>query len=150
MSKNLSLTSSGFVTVGAQAVTTVACLLPVKGSLNDIRRSLMHYGIPESLPTSSVLIAQPTHASRHSSLLRQIQNQVYPAPTSEISPNSAYRVSLTAAICIPYLLISPSTRAVLHCCLSYPALSINARTFHVPMDHLCLFLFVSTAKRDPR
>ena len=50
-SYNLSLTSSGLVFVGAQALTIVACLLPDKGSFRVIRRSLMSFGSPESLLT---------------------------------------------------------------------------------------------------
>ena len=51
----------------------VACLLPDKGSLNVIRRSLMPFGNPVSFPTRSGLMAKPTPASRFSSLLRPLQ-----------------------------------------------------------------------------
>ena len=70
----------------------VACVLPDRGSLNVIKRPFMHFGNPESLSTSYVLMAKPTPASRLSSLLRPHQKKVYPAPTSLISPTSANRV----------------------------------------------------------
>ena len=41
----------------------VACLLPDKGSLNVIRRSLMPFGKPVSFLIKSDLIAKPTPAS---------------------------------------------------------------------------------------
>ena len=48
----------------------VACLLPDKGDLNVIWRSLMPFGNPVNFPTRSDLMAKPTHASRLSSVLR--------------------------------------------------------------------------------
>ena len=39
---------------------TVACLLPVKGSLNVVVQSLMPFDYPESFPTRSDLMAKPT------------------------------------------------------------------------------------------
>ena len=57
-------------------MTMVACLLPDKGSLNVIRRSLMHFGNPESFPAKSDLMAKPTPASRLSSLLRPLKKIV--------------------------------------------------------------------------
>ena len=70
---NLSFTSSGLVIVGAWALTMIACLLPDKGSLKVIRRSLMPLGNPLSFLTRSDLMAKPTPASRLSSLLRPRQ-----------------------------------------------------------------------------
>ena len=55
----------------------VACLLPDRESLSVIKRSLMPFNNPESLPTSSVLMAKPTPALRLSSLLRPLQKKVY-------------------------------------------------------------------------
>ena len=107
---------------------TVACLLPDKGRFSVVR-SLMHFGSPESLPTRSVLMANPTPGSRISSLLRPLHKNVEPAPTSMISPTSARRFSLRAAISILYLPSSLLTRAVLRCDLSDAALSISMRTF---------------------
>ena len=83
-----------------------ACLLPDKGSLNVIRRSLMPFCILYSTPA---------------------------VPTSLISLTSAKCVSLTVAISIPYLPSSLPTTAVLGCRLSDPALSISVCTFHVPI-----------------
>ena len=98
--------------MGALALTIVACLLPDRGSLHAIRRALMPFGNHESLPTSSVLMAKTIPVLRFSSLLRQVQKKVYPAPISLIS-HSASRVSLSAAICIPYHPSSLPTMAVL-------------------------------------
>ena len=54
----------------------VACLLPDKGSLNVIRRSLMLFGNPVSFLTRSDLMVNPTPASRLSSLLCPLQKNV--------------------------------------------------------------------------
>ena len=54
----------------------VAYLLPDKGSLNAIRRSLMPFGNPVSFLTRSDLMAKPTPASRLSSLLRPLKKNV--------------------------------------------------------------------------
>ena len=80
-------------------------------------------------------------------LLVPFQKKVYPAPTSLISPTSANRVSLNAAICISYLPSSLPTRAVLRCGLSDPALSIKVRTFHAPIRKgiTLAFFLISTA-----
>ena len=64
-SKNLSLTSSGLVIVGAEALTIVACLLPDKGNLNVIKRSFMPFESAKSLLTRCDLKANPIPA-RHS------------------------------------------------------------------------------------
>ena len=120
----------------------VACLLPDKGSLNVIRRSLMPFDNPVSFLTRSDLMAKPTPASRLSSLLRPLQKNVKPAPTYLKSPISAKRVSLRAAISIPYLPSSLPTRAVLCCGLSDPALSIRVSAFHAPIFKGITFVFL--------
>ena len=48
----------------------VAYLFPDKGSLNVIRRPLMPFGNPDSLPTSSDLMAKPTPVPRLPPFLR--------------------------------------------------------------------------------
>ena len=53
----------------------VACLFPDKGSLSVIGRSFIPFGSPESLLTRCDLMANPTPASRHSSVLRPVQKK---------------------------------------------------------------------------
>ena len=50
----------------------VACVLPDKGSLYVIRRSLTPFGNPVSFLTRFDLMAKPTPASSLSSLLREL------------------------------------------------------------------------------
>ena len=126
----------------------VAYFLSVQGSLNVIRRSLMAFGRLESLPTRSVLMANPAPTSRLSAHLRPLQRNVYPAPTSLIPPAYARRVSINAAIPILYLPSSLPTRAVLRCSVSDPVLSIPGADCQ--RYHSCFLPSCSTAKRDAR
>ena len=62
----------------------VSCLLLDKGSpCHKTIRSFVPFGSPESLPKRSALMANPTHASPCSSVLRPLQKKVKPAPTFE-------------------------------------------------------------------
>ena len=118
----------------------VACSLPDKGSPNVMMQSLMPFGNPESFPTRSDLKAKPTPASYLSSVFRPSKKNVKPAPTSLISPTSAKRVSLRAAISIPYLPISLPSRAVLRCGLFIPPVYEVYRGYIVFALSVCVFV----------
>ena len=117
----------------------------IRGSLSVIRRSVIPFGSPERLPTRSVLMSNPTPTSRLSALLCPPQNNVYPAPTSQISPISARRVSLRTAVSVLYLARSLPTRAVLRCGLSDPALSFSVRKIQARLSKALFFASCSTA-----
>ena len=122
---NLSLTSSWLVIVGAWALMMDACLLLDKGSLSVIMRSLMPLESPESVPTMSVLMANPTPPSRLSSDLRLIQknaNQyqllLYLLPLQGESHSGQLSLFCTCHQELFYAVVS----------LSDPALSISMRS----------------------
>ena len=132
----------------------VACLLPDKGSLGVLRRSLMPFGSPESLPTRSVLMANLTLLLLLllSSLLRPLRKNVQPAPTSLIAPTSARRVLLRAAtVSLSCICQVPNQQELFYAAvyLTQHCPSPCARSRGL-LSIISLFSFCSTAKRDLR
>ena len=132
----------------------IAYLLPDKGSLNVIRRSLVPFGNPVGFPTRSDLMAKPTPASRLSSLLRYPKECVASANFFDLPylcKASLTQGSYTYLYPISTKFSSNKSRSTLW--------SIWPSTVHtgahIPCAnfqryHLCLSFLFSAAKRDPR